>query len=89
MKQAFKKRSRKAGMRPGSLIHIGHTYAEKSKISLIRYDEASITEKEIHSGAQLAEQKSQPGILWVNIDGLQDVQLLEAVKYLLGLQEGS
>lgn len=85
MRSGMKKRSKKAGMDPGSLIHIGKTYADQSKITLVRYDDTSLSEKEIHSPADLREEKSLPGVLWVNIDGLQDVRLLEEVGLIFGL----
>jgi len=85
MRSHVKKRSKKAGLEPGSLIHIGKAYVEKSKITLMRYDEASLVEKEINSVAELSKEKDQPGILWINVDGLQDVQLLGEVGVLFGL----
>ncbi|MEN6359438.1 MAG: CorA family divalent cation transporter, partial [Smithella sp.] len=85
MNAALKKRSKKAGLSPGTLIHIGNAYADESKIILTRYDEATLVEKEIHSLDELREQKEQPGILWVNIDGLQDVQLLGEIGNLFAL----
>jgi magnesium transporter len=85
MKKILKKRSKKAGMGPGSLIHIGDAYGDKTKITLIRYDEFSITEKELHSLSELQEEKRLPGVLWVNVDGLQDVQLLGQIGSLFAL----
>lgn len=85
MNAVLKKRSKKAGLSPGALVHIGNTYADKSKIMLTRYDEATLVEKEIHSLNELREQKEQPGILWINIDGLQDVQLLGEIGNLFNL----
>jgi magnesium transporter len=74
-----KKRSKKAGLVPGSLVHIGNQYAEKSKISLIRFDELSIVEKEIVGAADLSAEQNQPGLTWINIDGLHDVQLIAEI----------
>jgi magnesium transporter len=80
-----KKRSKKAGLVPGSLVHIGKRYAEKSKITLIRFDEFSIIEKEIAGAADLSTEKNQPGLTWINIDGLHDVQLLEEIGNIFGV----
>ena len=52
MRSKFQKRSKKTGLSPGSLIHVGSRYTEKSKITLIRYDETFFAEKEI---SQLAD----------------------------------
>lgn len=85
MESALKKRSKKAGLSPGALVHIGNAYAERSSITLTRYDEASLTEKEDCSLDELSKEKEQPGILWINIDGLRDVQLLGEIGGLFGL----
>jgi hypothetical protein len=37
MRSKLQKRSPKTGLAPGSLIHVGNRYTEKSKITLIRY----------------------------------------------------
>ena len=85
MDSTLKKRSKKAGLSPGTLMHIGNTYAEKSKITMIRYDENFFDEKEVSSAADLSGEKSRPGKVWINIDGLQDIALLENVGNLFGL----
>ena len=85
MRSTMKKRSKKAGLGPGALIHIGSTYADQSRITIARYDETSLTEKEIRSVSELQKEKDLPGIFWVNIDGLQDVKLLEEIGMLFGL----
>lgn len=85
MATTMKKRSKKAGLGPGSLIHIGNTYAEQSKITIIRYDENIFDEKEVSSAADLRGEKDKPGKVWINIDGLQDVKLLEETGMIFGL----
>lgn len=69
------KRSKKTGLLPGSLIHVGHTYTEKSKITLIRYNETSYSEKEISSPAALGAPEDE--ITWITVDGLQNTELME------------
>ncbi|MEN6332055.1 MAG: magnesium/cobalt transporter CorA [Smithella sp.] len=77
MRPGHLKRSKKAGLLPGSLIHVGHTYTEKSKITLIRYNEASYSEKEISSPATIGAPKDEQTITWITVDGLQDTELME------------
>jgi magnesium transporter len=85
MRQQFLKRSKKAGLLPGSLIHIGETYADKAIITLINYDESNFSQKEISSSSELRSEKDKPGITWINIDGLQDTKLLEDIGNIFGL----
>lgn len=79
------KRSKKAGFSPGSLIHIGNRYAEKSKITLIRYDETFYREKHLDTLANINNEEDKQGITWLNIDGLQDIKLFEEIGELFGL----
>jgi magnesium transporter len=85
MTLAVKKRSKKAGLSPGTLIHIGQAYADSSRILLMRYDETTLVEKEIFSPDELIEEKKKPGVLWIHVDGLQDVQRMEDIGHLFGL----
>ncbi len=85
MRTAHAKRSKKAGLLPGSLIHIGKTYAEKPKITLTSYNETSFSEKEISSLAAIRAHKDEPGILWIAVDGLQNTELLEELGNIFGL----
>jgi magnesium transporter len=71
------KRSEKVGLPPGSLIHLGEAYIGQSRVSVINYDEADFAEGKITSLSDLQSQKDKPGITWINMDGLQDVNLLE------------
>ena len=70
MKSFRQKRSKKTGLSPGSLVHVGTEYAEKSKITLIRYSETVFEEKEIASISDLVREKKDEGIIWINVDGL-------------------
>jgi magnesium transporter len=63
---------------------VGRKYAEKSKITLIRYNETIFVEKEIASTADLISEKDNEGITWINIDGL-NAKLIEDVGGIYGL----
>ncbi len=79
------KRSRKAGFSPGSLVHVGERYEEQSKITLIRYDETFYEEKRLVTLADINNEKNKQGIIWLNIDGLQDIKLFEDIGGMFGL----
>ena len=78
MKSVRQKRSKKTGLSPGSLVHVGKEYAEKSKITLIRYNETIFEEKEIASISELVREKNDDGIVWINVDGL-DAKSIEDI----------
>jgi len=77
MQKLIKKRSRKAGLSPGTLIHIGEKKAETLKITVMDYDEAHFQEKEINTVEECFAFKNAPGVTWINIDGLHQVEILE------------
>ena len=77
MPKLIKKRSRKAGLSPGTLIHIGEKKAETLKITVMDYDEAHFQEKEINTIEECFAFKDTPGVTWVNIDGLHQIEILE------------
>jgi magnesium transporter len=62
MKSAQQKRSKKAGLSPGSLIHVGRDYAQKAITTLIRYNETAFVEKKIISTTDLISETNNEGI---------------------------
>ena len=77
MAKLTKKRSRKAGLPPGTLIHIGEKKAEEMKITVIDFDEAHYQEKEIKTIEECFLFREMPTVTWINIEGLHQVEILE------------
>ena len=71
--------SKKAGLSPGTLIHIGEKKIEKVKITLIDYDSKNLQEKELEHVEESFPFKDEPTITWLNIDGLHDVEIIEKI----------
>ncbi|MGA1865613.1 MAG: magnesium/cobalt transporter CorA [bacterium] len=76
MSRFFKKVSKKAGLAPGSLIHISEKKVEKAKITVIDYDENNLFEKEAKSAEECIPFKETPSVTWINVDGLHDIELI-------------
>ena len=70
------RRSRKAGLPPGSLVHIGDKKAERTKITIIDYDGETFQEKEAKSIEECCALKDTPTVSWINIDGVHDSRLI-------------
>ena len=85
MVRRLKKRSRKAGLPPGSLIHIGDRLTEKTKITVFDYDEAHLQEKEIKTVGECRQFKDSPTVAWIHIEGIHDTQILEELGAVFGL----
>ena len=77
MPKLIKKRSEKAGLPPGSLVHIGEEKTQESKITIMDYDETHFQEKEIKTIEECLLFKDMPTVTWINIDGLHQVEILE------------
>ncbi|MBU1614655.1 magnesium/cobalt transporter CorA [bacterium] len=77
MSRFIKKRSKKAGLPPGSLVHIGERKTEKTRITIIDYDQAQLQEKEAGSIEECFAFKDNPTVTWINIDGLHQIEIIE------------
>ncbi len=73
----LKKVSRKAGLPPGTLIHVGEKKVEQIRISLIDYDETQFEERECDTIEACFSYKGKPTRTWININGLHEVDIIE------------
>jgi magnesium transporter len=85
MSGKLKRRSRKAGLPPGSLIHIGEKLTEKTKISVFDYDENQLNEREIRTVDECRQFKDSPTVTWIHINGIHDTRTLEELGTIFGL----
>ena len=72
----LKKRSVKAGMPPGSLVHIGDPHDKAVSICLFGYDPATFEEQCFQTVDDCLPHLERPGITWVNVDGVHDVEII-------------
>jgi magnesium transporter len=79
MAKSTGKESQKAGLAPGTLVHIGRKYVGKSKITVIDYDENNFQEREVKNIAESLPFKAPPTITWMNIEGIHDISLIDEV----------
>ncbi|MBN1804420.1 MAG: magnesium/cobalt transporter CorA [Sedimentisphaerales bacterium] len=76
-RQLVRRRSKKAGLPPGTLVHLGEKMVEQVRISFIDYDEHNIQEKQVSKIEECFTLKATPTVSWINIDGLHEVEVLE------------
>jgi len=77
MPKPVKKRSKKAGLPPGTLVYVGEKKVEAVKISYLDYDEQNFQEKQVSNIEECFPFKTTPTVTWINIDGLHDVEIIE------------
>lgn len=80
-----KKRSSKAGLPPGTLVHIGERHREAARVSIIVYDENNITDQASDNLAACATMRGQPGVRWINVEGIHSIELLQKLGECYGL----
>jgi len=79
MPKSLRRKSRKAGLPPGTLVHVGEEKTAKVKITVIDYDESNLQEKEIVKIDECYPFKEKPTVTWINIDGVHDVDVIEKI----------
>ena len=73
----FKKRTKKTGLPPGSVVFIGEERLEKTNLKIINYDETHFLEKEVKTIEELLPYKDIPAVTWFNIEGLNRTDIIE------------
>jgi magnesium transporter len=85
MARMANRRSRKAGLPPGSLIHVGEKKGEKTKISIIDYDEQGFQQQEAEAVEQCFVFKETATVTWINIDGVHDPGIIGRIGECYGI----
>jgi magnesium transporter len=74
-----KKRSVKSGLPPGTLVHIGDESNKAVQISVIGYSPEGIEEHQFKQVDQYLENPCDSAVLWVDVEGVHDVELIRAL----------
>ncbi|MBI5641496.1 MAG: magnesium and cobalt transport protein CorA, partial [Nitrospirae bacterium] len=77
MPKFTKRRSKKSGLPPGTLVHIGEKKTEQVKITVLDYDESDFQEKEIFAIDECFLFRDKPSVTWINADGVHNLDILE------------
>lgn len=78
-----KNQSLKAGLPPGTLIHLGEKKVDRALISIMRYSSTDFVEQTNCSIEDVEKHLNSEGITWVNIDGIHDPEIIEKVGKLI------
>ncbi|TAN44203.1 MAG: magnesium/cobalt transporter CorA [Nitrospirae bacterium] len=83
--RASSKRSKKTGLPPGTLVHIGKKRTDTARISVIDYDETRFSEQTIDNCEQCVPFKEGPAVTWIDVDGIHQEKLLSQLGDCYGL----
>jgi magnesium transporter len=85
VRRMFSRINRKAGLAPGTPIHIGERRVESTKITVFQYDASEVREWQLASVEECGECRDSEGVVWINIDGIHDISVVEAVGKIFGI----
>ncbi|MEA2627512.1 MAG: magnesium transporter [Candidatus Binatota bacterium] len=85
MTKFVKQWSRKAGLPPGTLVPVGTPSGEAVTIDVIRYSEHDVTESRVNSVEEAARLRQAGAVTWIDVSGVEDVEVLEAFGRVFGL----
>ncbi|MDD2466303.1 MAG: magnesium/cobalt transporter CorA [Desulfobulbus sp.] len=79
MAQSFTLPSKKAGLPPGSLIHVGSTPAQLGRITLTVYTNDHCEDLPVHSLEEILQHRGNGNTLWVQCEGLDIFDMVESL----------
>lgn len=79
MPRFVKQVSAKAGLAPGTLMHIGRKRLEAARITVIDYDAEGYAEKDFTDVASSFAYRDTPTVSWIDVRGLHDTALISGI----------
>jgi magnesium transporter len=79
MKRNHRSRTKKIGLPPGSLVHVGEVKTKHSHLALFRYNAQGLTESTATSLGSLDIKANENEVLWLNVYGLHDPELMRQI----------
>ncbi len=77
--------AKKAGMSPGSLVHVGEQKAPSVRIRVMDYNEQRLDERAAVEPAECAAFRGAPTVTWIDIVGLHEPAVIEELGAAFGL----
>lgn len=81
MARFLKNRSASLGQAPGELVFIGDSKVEETSIRVIDYDLDKLNEENVQDIKDSLHYKETDTVTWININGLQDIELIREVAH--------
>lgn len=85
MPETLTKRSAKAGLPPGTLVHVGVKPDQPTKLTVMEYDGEHFEERELASIKDCFPFLDTPTLTWLNVAGIHDVDMIEQLGQHLNL----
>jgi magnesium transporter len=75
----IRKRAKKVGAAPGTLVHIGERKVENTRLRVIDYERERLTETEPAAAGDCCPLKGTASVSWINVDGIHEVEAVETL----------
>lgn len=85
MPRMARRKSRKAGLPPGSLVAIGEEPTGEARITLLDYTGSDFEERGLPTVQDAFSYKGKPSVSWINVDSIQHVNVVRAIGEHFGL----
>lgn len=79
------KQSKRAGLAPGTLVHVGRERTAAVKVRVIDYSEGQIEQREPKSIEESFPCRDKPTVTWINVDGIHHLDIIEKIGQHFGL----
>ncbi|MDO8747299.1 MAG: CorA family divalent cation transporter, partial [Thermodesulfovibrionales bacterium] len=76
MSRLVKERSKKSGLPPGTLVHIGEKKSEETRITVINYDEEGFQEIKLNTIEECFSFKDKPTTIWIDVEGIHNIEVV-------------
>lgn len=85
MPSLVRKRSRKAGLPPGTVVYSGEVRKRDVGITIFDYDQDHVDEKSISSIDEVLPFRDTATVTWINVDGIHDTSIIESLGAHFGI----
>jgi magnesium transporter len=79
MPESVSSASRKSGLPPGTLIHVGEVLATETRISILDLSEDGSSEHTATSIGEITRFRETDSVTWVNVEGLINIDIIDAI----------
>jgi len=79
MHRHIKRASKKAGLPPGTLVHVGKEPTATVSIKVMDYDAERVEEKELKSSEEIPPYLKTPAVIWIDVNGVHDLAIIEDI----------
>jgi len=85
VRRILPRRVHKTGLAPGTPVHTGERRTESAKITVFEYDQSGCQERQLDKVEDCAACGESSRTVWINVDGVHDISVVEAVGKIFGI----